>query len=92
MSKLALSALLWLGAFLSLELVPVFWKGCPWFTLSSTVSGGIRWWHPLGLLVAVFMFTLYGHFDRGWSWAWIVAEGALIAVAIGLHLELAWLP
>lgn len=86
MTKLETSAVIWTAAFLSFELPPLFWASCPWMTLSHTVSSGIRWWHPIALMLAVFMFTLYGHFDRGWTWMYVAVEGALIALAILTHL------
>lgn len=81
--KLERGIAVWGAAFFTLEFLAIFWRGCPWPTLSSTVTGIIRAWPPEGWLVAAFMLILYAHFRWGWSPRWLV----LIAV-LGLLLYL----
>lgn len=87
MTQLGRSALVWLSAFLALELTALVWKGCPWLMLTTTVREGISWWHPIALLASIFIFTLWGHFERNWSVWYLIAEGALMFAAILTHLE-----
>ena len=84
-TELARSAVIWLCAFLALELPPRFWKGCRWMMLTDTVRGGIQWWHPLAALVTLFTVTLWGHFERGWRVRYLILEGVLIAASILTH-------
>jgi hypothetical protein len=52
----------WIGMFLLLELPPVFWKNCPWRTLSETVWRVEGDWHLFTVLVVVFLAVLALHF------------------------------
>jgi hypothetical protein len=72
----------WIAMFLLFELTPVFWSGCPWFTLSETVWGVQHWWHLFRLVVAVFLLILALHF------AWHVPAGWLIACVLGAGIAL----
>lgn len=86
MSRTLAGLLFWLPYFLVAELPAHFFSWWPWPTLSSTVWGGIKWWHPIAAMVTLFLFVLWGHLDRGWSAVWLIASGLLIAVAIGVHV------
>ena len=77
------SVLVWLGAFLALELTPIFWPGCPWTTFTGTVRGGISWWHALAIYVVVFLIVLGGHFDYGWRARYLILLAVIGAVLIG---------
>lgn len=73
------------GGFLLLELLALFGVA-PWPTLTGTIRDSIKWWHPIALMVSIFLFTLWGHFDRGWSAVWLIAIAVLIALAIVAHV------
>jgi hypothetical protein len=74
--------LFWLVA---LEL-PGHFRIVPWPTTTRTIRDAIQWWHPVALMVVMFLFMLYGHFDRGWSVAYLIAVSAIIVAAVAVHL------
>ena len=85
MSRLAWGLLVWLPAFLALEL-PAHFDLVPWPTLSSTVWIGIKDWHPVAYFVAIAMVVLFGHFEFEWSVGWLIAVAVALSVAVGIHL------
>lgn len=81
--------LVWAAVFFSVELAAVFWRGCPWDTLTGTVRAAIQWWHLLAGWITVLFIVLYGHFENGWRAryliAWAIMTAAAIAARIVLH-------
>lgn len=55
-------------------------------TLSGDVRDAIKWWHPIGVMIAFFFFVLWGHFDRGWSAAYLIITATLILAALLTHI------
>lgn len=88
MSRTLWGVLVWLPAFLSLELTSYFWKACPWPTLSETVWRLIAFWHPFWYFVLLAMVVLVGHFGYHWRVRYLIAASVAGAVAILLHLLL----
>lgn len=85
MSKALTGAFFWATYFLIAELPAHFISWWPYPTLSRTVWDGIKWWHPIAFMVAIFLFALWGHLDRNWSAGWLILVGVLIAAAITAH-------
>lgn len=86
MNKEIISLIVWAGVFLLFELTAVFWSACPWYTLSGTVWMGETWWWPIGLMVALFMFVLFGHFEWHWTSRWLIAIAIGTCAVIVSHL------
>lgn len=90
MSRELRSLLIWTAVFFAAELPPVFWPGCPWNTFTGTVRGGVAWWWPVSIYVAVFAFVAVGHFDWHWSARWLITAAAFGAALFCSHaVELA---
>lgn len=68
--------------------LPARFGWLPIDTLSGDVRHAIRWWHPVGVMVAVFFVTLFGHFDKGWSVWWLILVGATITTCVVVHTVL----
>lgn len=56
---------LWLAAFLTLELAGIFWKGCPWYTLSRTTWTLEDEWAPLSFVILLGLAVLMVHIFVG---------------------------
>jgi hypothetical protein len=81
------SILVWVGAFLALEIPAQDVLGLwPWYSLSQTVQVGVAWWWPLALYVTLFMFVLAGHFELNWRARYVVAVAFLGVCLILSHL------
>lgn len=85
MSKLLIGILVWLPAFLILEL-PAHFNLVPWPTLSATIWDGIKWWHPIAYFVALFVFILLGHLEMHWSARWLIGIGLFLTAFILVHI------
>lgn len=86
MSLTLRSVLFWLPWFLVPELLAVFWKNCPWRTLSETVWRLIAYWHPTWYFVLLFGIILMGHFGYHWRARYLIAAAILGTAAILIHL------
>ena len=75
----------WLAIFLGLELPAVF-KDVPWATLSSTSWGLEQWWHPVRLILEVFLAVLLLHICFRLSAQALIAVVVISVIAIGVHL------
>lgn len=87
-SKEINSLIVWGIAFFMIELLPVFWKGCPWYTFTGTVRDAISWWHLLAIWLAVGFVVLFGHFADGWRVRYLIAWGLITAVGVIMHVLL----
>lgn len=82
-----LSLGVWAGAFLVFELPSKDVLGLwPWYSLSNTVQIGVRWWAPIAVYVALFMFVLLGHFELNWRARWVLAVVFLGVCLVASHL------
>lgn len=81
------SLLVWTAAFLFFELPSKdVWGIWPWYSLSTTVTTGVRWWWPIALYVVLFMVVLAGHFIFDYSYKWVVGVALLGVALIVSHL------
>ena len=87
MSPLVRSVVVWLGAFLALE-IPARFGLVPWFTLSSTCWAAIKWWHPVAYFVGVALVVLYAHLEFRMSVAWLIGVACALTVAVVVHLAI----
>lgn len=69
MSKFWLSFIIWVCcwfmSFVILELIAVFWKGCPWYTLSTTGDHIERAWWPFQFVFLIGLCVLMVHIFEG---------------------------
>lgn len=68
-----------------MELPGHFFAWWPIPTLTTDVRDAIKWWHPVGLMLAIFFFVLWAHFDRGWTAAYLIAAGLAGLAAVVIH-------
>lgn len=74
--------------FLALELPAVFWKRCPWQTLSASSWRFEAWWHPAILFLALAFLALAAHILLHAPVRWLVV--AVIGMAVALAATAAW--
>lgn len=72
--------------FLILELTPVFWSGCPWFTFSETVWATEHWWGFSKLVFTAFLLILAAHFLWHLPASWLIACVVGAGIALTIHL------
>jgi hypothetical protein len=58
----------------------------PWPSTTLTIRNAIRWWHPIAGMVALLLFMLWAHFDRGWNVIYLIATASLIVSAVLVHV------
>jgi hypothetical protein len=62
----------WIGLFLIMEMLALFWKGCPWYTLSRTSWHTERAWWPFQFVFLFGLVILMVH----------IFEGGIIKLAV----------
>ena len=82
------SVLLWGSLFLTFEILPLVWAGCPWTTFTGTVRGAISWWHVLAIWIAVLFVILFGHFEEGWRARYLIAWAVVTFIGVIMHVLL----
>lgn len=80
----------WLPWFLIPELTAVFWKKCPWPTLSGTFWLLTAYWHPIAIGILACGIILIGHFDLHWSAKYLIIAACLSAIGLIAHLAHFW--
>lgn len=82
-------AAVWLtvaAVFLSFELPPVFWTGCPWNTLSESTWRLESWWHLTRIFFALFFVALAAHIVRHVPVRYLLTVTVAAGLAVAVHV------